>query len=58
MALVVDIDELTLRNALTRELDSAKRAYNTAKNPAFKPIHEKDMQTLQKALGSITEAKK
>lgn len=58
MAIVVDIDELTLRNALNRELDSAKRAYNTAKNPAFKPIHEKDIATLQKALGSIEQTKK
>lgn len=53
----IDCDKAILVSALEKELASQKRLKNTTKQPAFVPIIEKDISELQKALGSITEAK-
>lgn len=55
MAVKIELDTDTTRAALEAYLASQKRALNTTKQPAFKPIYEKDIGRLQIALGSITE---
>lgn len=57
MALMVEIDRLTLTTALEVALASAKRARNTTKKPEFLPIYEKDINILMTALASIQEVK-
>lgn len=57
MPLKVEIDRALLVSALEKELASQKRLHNTTKQPAFKPIIEKDIAAFQQALGSITEIK-
>lgn len=57
MPLKIDCDETILRNALEKELASQKRLANNTKQKAFVPIIEKDIATLQKALGSIEVVK-
>lgn len=57
MALRVELSAETMRNALEAYLASQRRLHNTTKQPAFKPIIEKDIAALQAALGSISEIK-
>lgn len=49
----VNLSPETCRVAFETYLASLKRALNTAKQPAFKPIIEKDIAAMQVALGSI-----
>lgn len=55
MPVKLDLHHDTTRVALETYLASLKRALNTTKQPAFKPIIEKDIAAIQTALGSITE---
>lgn len=57
MAYRVDLDKGLLVQALELAYASQKRAMNTAKNPAFKPIIEKDLTAYHNALNTITETK-
>lgn len=57
MAVRVEAKKELVTLALNTQLASLKRALNTARNPAFKPILEKDIADLQTAIGSITEVK-
>lgn len=55
MAVKIELHADTARVALEAYLASLKRALNTTKQPAFKPIIEKDIAAVQLALGSISE---
>ena len=57
MATRVDLDKHTVRMALEQALASHKRAMNTAKNPAFRPIIEQDIASLTNAINTLTDAK-
>lgn len=57
MALRVELERGQLVAALEKELSSHRRLHNNTKQPAFKPIIEKDIEAFQRALGSITEVK-
>lgn len=57
MPVRLELDKDTTRAALEAYLASIKRAMNSAKNPAFKPIYEKDMAALQTAINTITDTK-
>jgi hypothetical protein len=57
MAVRVELPMETTRTVLDVYLASLKRAYNTTKQPAFKPIIEKDIQNVQHALGALNEIK-
>lgn len=57
MATRVDLTTEQTRAALEQYVASVKRGMNTTKNPAFKPIYEKDMATYQNAINTLTETK-
>lgn len=57
MAYRVDLDKGLLVQALELAYASQKRALNTAKNPAFRPIIEKDLTAYHNAINTITETK-
>lgn len=57
MALRVEIKTETLKQALDTLIASHKRALNTAKNPAFRPIYEKDIAELEHAKATVQEIK-
>lgn len=58
MAVKCELNAETLRVALEAYLASQRRMLNTTKQPAFKPIIEKDIAALQLAIGTIEEIKK
>lgn len=55
MALSVEIDQGLLRVALEKELASQKRLFNTTKQPQFKPIIQKDIDSYMAGIASIAE---
>lgn len=57
MAVKVDLPLAQVKAALEGALASNKRALNTAKNPAFRPILEKDIADLQTAINTLSEGK-
>lgn len=57
MATRVDLPNAQVKAALEQALASNKRALNTAKNPAFRPIIEKDIADLQTAINTLTDIK-
>lgn len=57
MATRVELHMEQVRVALEQSLASNKRALNTSKNPAFRPIYEKDIAALQTAINTLSEVK-
>lgn len=47
----------TVRVALELALASSRRGYNTAKNPQFKELHEKEVNMWRIAMETMTEVK-
>lgn len=56
MAVKVNLDIDTVRQALNAAIASTKRAMNGAK-PAFKAIHEQDLAALNNAVNTLQEVK-
>lgn len=57
MATRVELHKDAVKTALEQSLASAKRQLNTAKNPAFRPIIEKDIADLNNAINTLAEIK-
>ena len=57
MAIRIDTTKELVVDALEVKIASVKRASNSAKQPEFKELYAKQLQELQKALGSIADAK-
>lgn len=55
MAFKVDLDKALLLEALNFQLSSKKRAANTAKQPIFVPIYEKQAADLMRAIATLEE---
>lgn len=55
MAWKVDLDRELLLEALNFQISSKKRAFNTAKQPVFKPIYEKQAADLMHAVANLVE---
>ena len=53
MAIKIDIEEASLRNALDMAIASAKRAKTASKKPQFAELYEREIVDLQKAAASI-----
>lgn len=57
MAVRVELDLARTRQAIEMSIASLKRQRNTAKNPAFFPIIDKDIAEIGKALDTLQEVK-
>lgn len=56
MATRVELPQITVKAALTKALDSEKRAMNGAK-PAFAELHKKEIADIQNAINTLTDVK-
>lgn len=54
----VELPKEAVRTALEFALNSSRRGYNTAKNPQFKELYEKEVKMWRDAMESISELAK
>lgn len=55
MACRVELPKETVRTALELALASARRGYNTSKNPQFKDLYEKEVKMWRDGLETLSE---
>lgn len=57
MAIRIELDRTTIRDALNQRIALLKRGIERESNPAIKDLKNKDISTIQTAINTMTEIK-